>query len=383
VLKVENLVKAYATPEGTVQAVKGVSFEVPQGAFFTLLGPSGCGKTTTLRCVAGLEQPTGGTISIDGTVVADPARGIHIPAYRRDIGMVFQSYAIWPHMDVFGNVAYPLRVAKKRSPRTEIRDRVMEALRLVGMEAMAARSATKLSGGQQQRVAFARALVRHPKLLLLDEPLSNLDAKLREQMRFELQELVARVAITTLYVTHDQSEALAMSDNVAVMSEGVVVQSGRPRDVYTRPRDAFVAAFLGAANFLKAEVVERTGPDSALVAIEGGSGRFSVALPQGIAAGDGIEIVFRPEDASLHFAPMVGEAFMQGVVERLSFQGGTSECYLRIGSTIVRTVLHPSIETTHGAAAWLRIDAGRCVVYAPPVATPVSTARMARPAIRS
>src|SRR5471032_852649 len=237
-LKVEGLVKAYATPEGPVQAVKGVSFDVPQGAFFTLLGPSGCGKTTTLRCVAGLEQPSGGTISIAGTVVADAARGIHVPAYRRDIGMVFQSYAIWPHMDVFGNVAYPLRVRKPRPPRGEIQERVMEALRLVGMAAMARRSATKLSGGQQQRVAFARALVRHPKLLLLDEPLSNLDAKLREQMRFELQELVARVAITTLYVTHDQSEALAMSDTVAVMSDGIIAQSGRPREVYTKPRNA-------------------------------------------------------------------------------------------------------------------------------------------------
>ncbi|MDB5409763.1 MAG: Iron(III) transport system ATP-binding protein [Rhodospirillales bacterium] len=364
-LKVESLVKVYASPDGTVPAVRGVSFTVPQGAFFTLLGPSGCGKTTTLRCVAGLEQPSGGTISIDGTVVADPARGIHVPAYRRDIGMVFQSYAIWPHMDVFGNVAYPLRVARKRPPRAEIRERVMEALRLVGMDAMAARSATKLSGGQQQRVAFARALVRHPKLLLLDEPLSNLDAKLREQMRFELQELVARVAITTLYVTHDQSEALAMSDNVAVMSDGIIVQSGPPRDVYTKPRDAFVAAFLGAANFLKAEVVQRTGAQSALVAIEGGSGRFSVTLPPGIAAGDHIEIVFRPEDAAIHFAPMGGDDLVQGLVERLSFQGGSTECYLRIGGTIVRAILHPAIETTNGAAAWLRIDPARCVVYAP------------------
>jgi len=364
-LKVEGLVKAYATPEGSVQAVKGVSFDVPQGAFFTLLGPSGCGKTTTLRCVAGLEQPTGGAISIDGVVVADPARGIHVPAYRRDIGMVFQSYAIWPHMDVFGNVAYPLRVRKPRPPRGEIEERVMEALRLVGMAAMARRSATKLSGGQQQRVAFARALVRHPKLLLLDEPLSNLDAKLREQMRFELQELVARVAITTLYVTHDQSEALAMSDTVAVMSDGIIAQSGRPREVYTKPRDAFVAGFLGAANFLEAEVVERTGPQSATVAIEGGSGRLSVALPAGIVAGDRIEIVFRPEDAAVHFAPIDGDDLVPGVVERLSFQGGTTECYLRIGGTIIRTVLHPSIETTHGAAAWLRIDGGRCVVYAP------------------
>jgi iron(III) transport system ATP-binding protein len=205
-LKVEGLERAYTTRDGIVHAVRGVSFEVPQGAFFTLLGPSGCGKTTTLRCVAGLEQPNAGRIIMGGTVLADPARNVFVPAYRRNLGMVFQSYAIWPHMNVLDNVAYPLRVRSPRPGKGKIRERAMDALRLVGMDAIAQRSATKLSGGQQQRVAFARAIVSHPKLLLLDEPLSNLDAKLREQMRFELQELVRRLAITTLYVTHDQSE---------------------------------------------------------------------------------------------------------------------------------------------------------------------------------
>ena len=255
-LTVRGLTKTYVTADGGFQALKGIDFDVPQGGFYTLLGESGCGKSTTLRCVAGLEEPDGGSISIGGEVVADPERGVQVPAFERDIGLVFQSYAIWPHMDVFANVAYPLRVRRPRVAAADIKARVMEALRLVGMEDYANRQATKLSGGQQQRVAFARALVRRPKLLLLDEPLSNLDAKLREQMRFELQELIARTGVTTLYVTHDQSEALAMSDTVAVMAGGRIVQSGAPRDVYGRPDNRTVANFLGSANFLRGKVVE-------------------------------------------------------------------------------------------------------------------------------
>jgi len=362
-LKVEALERSYETPDGLVHAVKGVSFEVPQGAFFTLLGPSGCGKTTTLRCVAGLEQPTGGRIVIGNTVVAYPDNDVFVPAFRRDVGMVFQSYAIWPHMNVLENVAYPLVVRKPRPPKDEINDRAIEALRLVGMDALAKRSATKLSGGQQQRVAFARAIVRHPKLLLLDEPLSNLDAKLREQMRFELQELVARVAITTLYVTHDQSEALAMSDNVAVMSEGLIAQSGAPRSVYDRPVNEFVAGFLGGANFLQATVVERNGA-SGVVDVDGNAGRVNVALPENISKGQRIELVFRPEDAPLLFAPNGGGNQVKASVARLSFQGGLTECHLKVGQTIVRSMLHPSVEASPGAEAWIQLNPARCVVYA-------------------
>ncbi|HVV95130.1 MAG TPA: ABC transporter ATP-binding protein [Hyphomicrobiales bacterium] len=363
-LKVEGLEKAYATAEGTVRAVDGVSFEVPDGGFFTLLGPSGCGKTTTLRSVAGLERPTGGRISIGEVVVSDPARGIHVPAFRRDIGMVFQSYAIWPHMDVFGNVAYPMRVLKPRPSKAEIATRVHDALRLVGLESMASRSATKLSGGQQQRVAFARAVVRHPKLLLLDEPLSNLDAKLREEMRNELQELVARVAITTLYVTHDQSEALAMSDNVAVMEAGRIVQCGPPREVYGAPSSEFVAGFLGAANFLKGRIVA-CAAGRAEVEVEGGTGRFAVAVPDGLASGDLVDVVFRPEDATIAFAPPAGMNgnVVTGVIERLSFQGGSTECHLKVGEARVRSILHPSIDAVSGRAAWISLDAARCVVF--------------------
>src|SRR5579871_2342425 len=222
-LKVTGLTKTFALADGSVRAVDGVDFTVADAQCFALLGPSGCGKTTALRCVAGLEQPDGGTVEIGGEVVSDAARGIFVPTYERRIGMVFQSYAIWPHLDVFENVAYPLRVARDRPRAAEIKARVMDVLALVGMQDMARRAAPLLSGGQQQRVALARAIVRRPSLLLLDEPLSNLDARLREAMRRELAALQRRLGITTLYVTHDQTEALSMSSRIAVMEHGSIV----------------------------------------------------------------------------------------------------------------------------------------------------------------
>lgn len=361
-LKVEALERSYATRDGTVRAVKGVSFEVPRGAFFTLLGPSGCGKTTTLRCVAGLEQPTAGRITMDGTVLADPDNDVFVPAFRRDIGMVFQSYAIWPHMDVLENVAYPLQVRRPRPSKAEIEQRAIDALRLVGMDGLAQRMSTKLSGGQQQRVAFARAIVNEPKLLLLDEPLSNLDAKLREQMRFELQELVGRLRITTLYVTHDQSEALAMSDTVAVMSDGLIAQCDTPRAVYEKPASTFVAGFLGAANILNATVLERDGTQ-ALVAVDGEAGTVRVNLARNIGRGERIHLVFRPEDTVLLLSD-TGENSIYGAVTRLNFQGGMTECHLAIGGTVVRSLLHPSINAAPGARVWIKLNSARCIVYA-------------------
>src|SRR5438876_8807945 len=243
-LQVTMLRKTFTTERGGVRAVEDVSFTVEEGRFFTLLGPSGCGKTTTLRCVAGLERPEAGTIRLDDAVLSGPGR--FMPTYARDIGMVFQSYAIWPHMTVFDNVAFPLRVARTRPTLLEIRQRVSQALATVRLEGLQDRAATKLSGGQQQRLALARALVREPKLLLLDEPLSNLDAKLREQMRMELRQLQRTLRLTTLYVTHDQVEALAMSNVVAVMHQGRIMQTGAPREIYERPANRFVAEFIGS-----------------------------------------------------------------------------------------------------------------------------------------
>jgi iron(III) transport system ATP-binding protein len=259
-------------------------------------------------------------------------------------------------------VAYPLRVRRPRPPRDALRARVMETLRLVGMDGLAQRMATKLSGGQQQRVAFARAIVSEPKLLLLDEPLSNLDVKLREQMRFELQELVGRVAITTLYVTHDQSEALAMSDTIAVMSDGVIAQCDAPRAIYQRPANAFVASFLGAANVLRATILERNG-NHARAAVDGGAGAIRVDLPADLGPAQRIQVVFRPEAAMLRLAD-VGTRGIGGVVVRVNFQGASTECHVDIGGRMIRALLPPSIEVRPGAQVWIELDPTLCVVYA-------------------
>ena len=257
-LEVVGLNTEYKTPKGPpVKAAQDVSFEVPQGKLFTLLGPSGCGKTTTLRSIAGLERPVSGEIEVDGAPVYSSTRHVLVPPNRRNFGMVFQSYAIWPHMNVLENAAFPLRVGRARLSRKEIQDKVMRVLAAVGLDHLAAREATRLSGGQQQRLALARALVMEPRLLLLDEPLSNLDAKLRERMRFELKRIQRELGLTTVYVTHDQSEALALSHEIAVMNEGRIVQIGSPRDIYERPASKFVADFIGSTNFLDARILGR------------------------------------------------------------------------------------------------------------------------------
>src|SRR5690349_13761373 len=234
---------------GDVPAVRGVSFTVRPGEQLTLLGPSGCGKTTTLRAIAGLEQPSGGEIRIGGAPVYSAARRVNVPAEKRGLSMVFQSYAIWPHMSVFENVAYGLRVRGER--KDAIAAKVARALDMVQMRAFAQRGASQLSGGQQQRVALARAFVFQPAVLLFDEPLSNLDAKLRADMRIELRALQHRLGITSVYVTHDLEEALAMSDRIVVMRDGAIAQIGSPADIYYAPRNAFVADFVGSANLVR------------------------------------------------------------------------------------------------------------------------------------
>src|SRR6516162_3791922 len=247
-IEINDLVVRY----GAVPAVNGVSFTVGQGEHVTLLGPSGCGKTTTLRAVAGLEEPVGGSIRIDGETVFSTAQRRNVPTERRGVSMVFQSYAVWPHMSVVENVAYGLRVRKL--PRAQVAEAVERALDLVQMRSLADRSAALLSGGQQQRVALARAIAFSPTVLLFDEPLSNLDAKLRAEMRVELRALQRRLGVTSVYVTHDQEEALAISDRVIVMNVGGIEQIGSPEDIYNRPRTRFVADFVGSANLIAGRV---------------------------------------------------------------------------------------------------------------------------------
>src|SRR5688572_3565007 len=256
-LRVERLTKVFDNATDAIAGgIRQASFALEPGTFFTMLGPSGCGKTTTLRCIAGLETPDDGWISVDGRILFDRAAKVNVPVEQRAVGMVFQSYAIWPHMTVAENVAFPLTVSKQRRySKSEIEAAVARALEVVDLQGFQTRPAPRLSGGQQQRVALARAIVHEPRLLLLDEPLSNLDAQLREEMRGELKRLQSKIGITTVYVTHDQSEALALSDRIAVIDQGRIRQIGSPQDIYFRPANPFVARFVGATNLLGGRLI--------------------------------------------------------------------------------------------------------------------------------
>ncbi len=253
-ISIRALQKSFNAQQGRVDALRSINLEVAEGEFCVLLGPSGCGKTTTLRCVAGLERPDGGEIEIAGKLVNSPARRVFVATERRELGMVFQSYAIWPHMNVFQNVAFPLTQGRTRHSKADVADRVENALKRVQLDGLGERPATDLSGGQQQRVAMARAMVTEPKILLMDEPLSNLDARLREQMRVELRKITKSIGVTTLYVTHDQAEALSLGDRVCVMNAGEILQIAPPHDVYEKPASLFVAQFVGEMNFVKGTV---------------------------------------------------------------------------------------------------------------------------------
>jgi iron(III) transport system ATP-binding protein len=324
-LRVERLTKIFDNTTDQISGgIREASFTLEPGTFFTLLGPSGCGKTTTLRCIAGLETPSEGLIEVEGHALFDGRKRINVPTDRRSIGMVFQSYAIWPHMTVAENVSFPLTVAKhRRYSRAEIESGVQRALAIVGLDGFQKRPATQLSGGQQQRVALARAVVQQPGLLLLDEPLSNLDAQLREDMRGELKRLQGQLGITTVYVTHDQSEALALSDRIAILDQGRIRQIGSPEDVYFRPANAFVARFVGATNLL----------DGRLIAASGGRGEVEVAGGRRIQCivGDGIDgavsISIRPETirlaANTSTASMSGDNSLAGRISQVTFLGAT------------------------------------------------------------
>jgi iron(III) transport system ATP-binding protein len=342
-LSVHGLTKIYANRfDAQAGGVREVSFDLPTGTFFTLLGPSGCGKTTTLRCIAGLERPDAGRIAVGERVLFDQDRGIAVPMNQRGIGMVFQSYAIWPHMTVFENIAFPLRVAKgRRHGREEIRTLVDDALGTVGLGGYGERPATRLSGGQQQRVALARAIVHRPQLLLLDEPLSNLDAALREEMRVELRRLQKQIGVTTIYVTHDQNEALAMSDRIAVMEQGRIVQMDEPREIYFRPASGFVASFIGSSNLFAGtrEASVRAGEVAAVRLGDGST--IECLFPAAYSAGGAVSVSVRPEAIALAAADAAvvpGENVLRGTVAAASFQGGNVRYDVRSGDHLVRVV---------------------------------------------
>jgi len=360
-IKIRNLHVRYQTDQGSVHAVRGIDLEVQQGQFHTLLGPSGCGKTTTLRSVAGLETPEKGEIYIGDDLVFSTSPKIIVPPYKRDIGMVFQSYAIWPHMTVFENVAFPLREMKQRFSRQLIEQKVAAALSLVQLHGLADRPAPFLSGGQQQRLALARALVKEPRVLLLDEPLSNLDAKLREETRFELRELVKRLKITTLYVTHDQLEALTMSDVVTVMDQGRIVQSGTPVHIYQAPQEKFVANFVGLTNFLEGKVESIAIDGNRIGVVNTANGKIHCVLQDGILVNENVIIVVRPEDIHI-IAENASEKenVLRARVDAVIFMGDALECQLSVGNQRLRTKLHPSSKVGQGDIVSLQLPPQSC-----------------------
>jgi iron(III) transport system ATP-binding protein len=363
VLRVRDLVKMYPDGRsGRVVAVDGVSLDVGEGEFFTLLGPSGCGKTTMLRCIAGLERPDSGEIEVGGRALFSSERGVHVPAAERGLGLVFQSYAIWPHMNVFHNAAFPLEAAprRRRLPKHEIRARVEAALASVRLDQLAGRRGTDLSGGQQQRLALARALVMQPKLLLLDEPLSNLDARLRDEMRFELRRLQHSLNLTVVYVTHDQVEALALSSTIAVMSDGRIEQVGHPRDVYERPSSRFVADFVGGANLIDGVVGSR---DHELFGVETALGVLSISSRGDFATGARVLVVVRPEDVSLRNGS--GSAAGNGLHGRVvttGFLGDAVDHVVAIGNLELRVRSSPSAAAVPGADVEVSFDPTSCVL---------------------
>ncbi|MDP2719680.1 MAG: ABC transporter ATP-binding protein [Dehalococcoidia bacterium] len=361
-ISVKNLVKTFETGRGDVLAVQNVSFEVEKGSFFTLLGPSGCGKSTTLRCVAGLEKPQSGEITVGNTVVYSSAKKILVPPNKRHIGMVFQSYAIWPHMTVFENVAFPLKIQGKHLSGKQIREKVGIALEQVRLGGLEERPAPQLSGGQQQRLALARALVREPDVMLLDEPLSNLDAKLREDMRLELREMLRRLDVTTLYVTHDQIEALAMSRTIAVMSDGKFIQVGPPRDIYAKPTCRFVADFIGSSNFFDGTVSETAEPGS-FGKVETPQGILKAYMPEGSRVGDKVIVCIRPENIEVSLEkPPTEENLLVGRVELWAFLGEFIDATIAVGDELVRARLHPSTQLRRGNNVYLRLPPEVCVV---------------------
>jgi ABC-type Fe3+/spermidine/putrescine transport system ATPase subunit len=357
-ITIEGLVKRYVGRDISRNAVNGISFDVPDGHLFTLLGPSGCGKTTTLRMIAGLERPDAGRISIGGTTVYDAEKGTAVPANHRPIGMVFQSYAIWPHMTVFANVAFPLTVGTSKDPKDVVEDKTMRALELVGLREYATRSATALSGGQQQRVALARALVREPAVLLLDEPLSNLDAQLRERMREEIREVQQKLGITAVYVTHDQNEALAISDSIMLMEQGEIVELGAPQQIYRTPRSAFTASFIGVANEL-AGTVRRDGAGTAIVTPHG---TITGVTDATLADGQPVNVILRPEHFIVQAVRRRDDAWA-ATVTFCTYQGDSWDYHMDVSGLTLRVrVYNEQTGLSRGDVVYLEPDAAAVVV---------------------
>src|SRR5262245_34405279 len=364
-LEIQNLSKAFNVRGGkAVKAIDQVSFNVGPGEFFTLLGPSGCGKTTTLRCVAGLERPLGGKIELRGRAVFDARDRVFVVPNQRNIGMVFQSYAIWPHLTVFNNVAFPLKSAGQRNFKI-LRDKVERALNLVGLSGFEDRPATQLSGGQQQRVALARALVKEPDLLLLDEPLSNLDTKLRERMRSELKRLQRELGITTLYVTHDQMEGILLSDRIAVMNGGRILQLGRPNEIYDQPSNQFVADFMGATNLLTGTLRSEVHA-AAVELVDTDIGPILCSFSRRMPCGSQVVISVRPENIKIAKENRPEENnVIDGRVKERSYYMGLVEYTIDVrGHELKVRAAADGVDINGNSAVHLRLVPEKCVAIA-------------------
>ncbi len=358
-IRINDLVRTYYSEGKEIRALDHVDLTIPANRIFTLLGPSGCGKTTLLRCIVGLEVPDGGEIYIGDELVWSKEKNIFVPPERRGLGMVFQTYAIWPHMNVFDNVAYPLQTQK--IAKEEIRKKVARVLDFVQLAGFEKRPATKLSGGQQQRVALARALVAEPKVILFDEPLSNLDAKLREATRKELYSFLTELQITAVYVTHDRIEALALSDLIAVMRAGKIVEIGEPKKIYFNSDSQFVADFIGRANLISGTVQELDG-DHALFASE--IGPIRALNNQNLTIGQKAFLCVRPEFIRLGKEQKEALNSYSGRVETLIFIGEAYEGEIRIGETALTTTVEPTADLREGDTISVSFDPDHCFLLA-------------------
>lgn len=359
-IDIRGLTKTYQSDGKVFRALDNVTLSIDANTIFTLLGPSGCGKTTLLRSIVGLENPDEGEIQIGDEIVFSREKNIYIPPEKRGLGMVFQTYAIWPHMDVFNNVAYPLQ--NQNVPKDEIKRRVAETLALVQLSGYENRPATKLSGGQQQRVALARALVAKPKVILFDEPLSNLDAKLREETRKELRSFLSGLGITAIYVTHDRIEALALSDTIAVMRAGNIVEKGDPHKIYFRPDSQFVADFIGRANLLQGVILAQ---EETFALVETSIGHIKALNAKTFHVGDAVVVCVRPE--FIYLSPLRDETqrnVFSGTMQHLVFIGEAYEADIKVGETLLTTTVSPREAIKEGDEIVISFDAKHAFIVA-------------------
>ncbi|MBH21668.1 MAG: ABC transporter ATP-binding protein [Rhodobiaceae bacterium] len=357
-LKVQNLSKKFDNH----QAVDNISFEIEEKKLFVLLGPSGCGKTTTLRCIGGLEKPDSGIISINNEIISNNDEQIYIPAEKRGMGMVAQSYAIWPHMTVFENIAFPLRMAN--FDKNNLSARVEDALNMVQLKGLGSRNATDLSGGQQQRVALARAIVGRPKLLLFDEPLSNLDAKLREQMRYLLKEIQTEIGITAVYVTHDQSEAMGLGDELIVMNEGRIEQSNQARTLYNNPKTKFVGEFIGTANLIEGKAVV-TSNNSGQINLSSGQNELLIrARISNSSITESATLLFRPEWISIDKETKDNkDNSMLGIVKNYQYLGDRSELIIETDFADIKAIVIDEDEYKVGDEVRIIINPKKAIIF--------------------